>query len=182
MEVDLSSYNNNWYKPGNAIKRFLWYYISLFVFQSGLFPVYKLKVALLKLFGAKMGSGVCIKPHVTIKYPWLLTVGNNVWIGEQVWIDNLAEVHIGNNVCISQGALILTGSHNHKSISFGLIIKPIYLENGVWVCAKSIICAGVTCQTHAVISAGAVVTQNCDAYGIYKGNPAVKIKTREILS
>lgn len=182
MQVDLSTYNNNWYKPGTALKRLLWHYINLLFFKSGMLPVYGLKVFLLKLFGAKIGKSVYIKPYVNIKYPWFLTVGNNVWIGEDVWIDNLASVKIGNNVCISQGALLLTGSHNHTTTSFGLIIKPIILEDAVWVCAKSIVCSGVTCYTHSIISAGTVVTQNCDAYGIYKGNPALKIKIREITS
>lgn len=180
MEVDLSTYNNNWYKPGSAIKRFFWHYTNVFFFKSGMFPFYAVKVLLLKLFGAKIGNGVYIKPYVNIKYPWLLTVGNNVWIGEDVWIDNLASVNIGDNVCLSQGAFLLTGSHDHSSTSFGLIIKPIVIENGVWVCAKSIICAGVTCCSHALITAGSVVTHNCDAYYIYKGNPAVKIKLRTI--
>lgn len=180
MEVDLSTYNNNWYKPGNAIKRILWHYTNMLVFKSGMFPLYGCKVFLLKLFGAKMGHGVLIKPYVNIKYPWFLSVGNNVWIGEDVWIDNLAHVTIHNNVCLSQGALLLTGSHDHNSTSFGLIVKPIILEAGVWICAKAIVCAGVSCHTHAVVTAGSVITKNCDAYGIYKGNPAMKIKQREI--
>jgi len=180
MEVDLSAYNNDWYTPGNAIKRFCWHYTNLVFLKSGLFPVYRFKVFLLKMFGAKIGNGVFIKPYVNIKYPWFLTVGNNVWIGEDVWIDNLAPITIGDDVCISQGALLLTGSHDHTSVKFGLIVKPIILQKGVWVCAKSIICAGVTCHSHAVITAGSVVSQHCDAYGIYKGNPAIKIKVRTI--
>jgi putative colanic acid biosynthesis acetyltransferase WcaF len=182
MKVDLSTYDNNWYKPGNSFKRFIWHYVNLFFFKSGLFPVYGLKVFLLKLFGANIGKNVSIKPYVNIKYPWFLTIGNNVWIGEDVWIDNLATVKIGNDVCISQGALLLTGSHNYSSTNFGLITKPIILENGVWICAKSIICAGVTCHNHSLITAGTIVTGNCDGYGIYKGNPAIKIKIREITS
>ncbi len=180
MKVDLSTYNNDWYKPGNAFKRICWHFFNLIFFKSGLFPIYGLKVFLLKLFGAKVGKGVFIKPFVNIKYPWYLTVGNNVWIGEEVWIDNLAPISIGNDVCISQGALLLTGSHDYKKSTFDLIIKPIVLENGVWICAKSTICLGVTCYNHSVITVGSIVTSNCEAYGIYKGNPANKIKQREI--
>lgn len=178
MKVDLSTYNNSCYKPGSALKRILWYYVSLVFFTSGLFPFYGIKVFLLKLFGAKIGTGVLIKPFVNIKYPWFLTIGNHVWIGEKVWIDNLAQVTIGDNVCISQGALLLTGSHDYKSTSFDLIVKAITLEEGTWICAKAVVCAGVTCYTQSIVTAGSVVAQDCDANSIYKGNPAIKIKIR----
>ena len=178
MKVDLSTYNNNWYKPGNPVKRILWYYVNLIFFKSGWFPFYGVKVLLLKLFGASIGSEVLIKPFVNIKYPWFLTIGDHVWIGENVWIDNLAQVTIGNNVCISQGALLLSGNHDYKSISFDLMVSPITLEDGVWICAKAVVCSGVTCYSHSIVNAGSIATQNCEANCIYKGNPAIKIKTR----
>ena len=178
MSVDLSKYNNNWYKPGSFVKRILWHYTNLIFFKSGWFPFYGMKIFLLKLFGAKLGKAVLIKPFVNIKYPWFLIIGNHVWIGENVWIDNLAMVNIGNNVCISQGAMLLTGSHNYKSERFELIIKPITLENSVWICAKAIICAGVICRTNSVVTSGSIINHDCDQNGIYKGNPAIKIKMR----
>ena len=178
MSVDLSKYNNNWYQPGNVFKRVLWYYFNILFFKNGLFPFSSFKVFILKLFGARIGTGVIIKPFVNIKYPWLLSIGDHVWIGEEVWIDNLDLVVIGNNVCISQGALLLTGSHNYKEKTFDLIVKPIYIEEGVWLCAKSIICAGVTCKRDSIITAGSVITSNCNSSGIYRGNPAIQISAR----
>ena len=71
--------------------------------------------------------------------PWKLKVGNNVWIGEDVWIDNLELVDISDNVCISQGAMLLCGNHDFTSSTFDLIVKPIVLEDGVWIGAKSIV-------------------------------------------
>lgn len=178
MHADLSTYNNSWYKPGSFIKRILWHYTNIVFFKSGWFPFYGIKVFLLKLFGAKIGRGVLIKPFVNIKYPWYLTIGNYVWIGENVWIDNLAEVTVGDNVCISQGALLLTGSHNYKMPSFDLIVKPITLKDSVWICAKAIICGGVICHANSIITAGSVITNDCDENGIYKGNPGIKIQIR----
>ena len=55
---------------------------------------------LLKAYGAKIGKCVLIKPRVKIKFPWRLVVGDNSWIGESVWIDNMEQVIIGSNVCI----------------------------------------------------------------------------------
>jgi putative colanic acid biosynthesis acetyltransferase WcaF len=119
--MDLSKYNNDWYKPGNKIKIILWYFINMFFFKT-MFPfpsVFKIK--LLRLFGAKIGNNVVIKPNVNIKYPWFLEIGNNVWIGENAWIDNLANVKIEDNVCISQDAYLLTGNHNYKKETFDTI-------------------------------------------------------------
>ena len=64
-------------------------------------------------------KGVVIKPNVKIKYPWNLYIGNNSWLGEKVWIDNLDIVSVGNNCCISQGAYLLTGNHDYRSEYFG---------------------------------------------------------------
>ena len=103
MQVDLSLFNNSWYKPGgNKIKLIIWYFTNLLFFKNAYIVSSKLKVYILKAFGTKIGENITIKPSVNIKYPWNLTIGNNVWIGENVWIDNLDKIEIEDNVCISQ--------------------------------------------------------------------------------
>jgi len=182
-QADLSLYNNSPYHPGgNAIKRVLWYYVNIFFFKSSLFPFYAFKRDLLRLFGAKIGRSVEFKPCVNIKYPWHLNIGNHVWIGENVWIDCLVPITIGANVCISQGAILLTGSHNYKKNSFDLITGSIVIESGAWIGAAGIINQGITIGSHAVLTAGSVATTNLEPYGIYQGNPAVKIRERIINS
>ena len=180
MGTNLASYNNSWYQPGSALKRFCWYGINALIFKSSLFPFYKLKVFLLRLFGAKAGHNVLIKPQVNIKYPWFLEIGNNVWIGEKVWIDNLAKVIIGNNVCLSQGSLLLTGNHDYTKVSFDLIVDKIVLEDGVWIGAGAMVCGGTICRDHVVLSVGSVATGELESMGIYRGNPAVRVKDRII--
>lgn len=173
--VDFSSYNNNWYKKeigAGKLKQLSWYFVNVLFFINPLNPSGGLKNFLLKCYGAKLGKGVVIKPGVNIKYPWKLQIGNYSWIGEKVWIDNLAPVTIGSSVCISQGAMLLTGNHNYKLPSFDLMIGAIVLEDGAWVGAQSVVCPGITLSTHAVLSVGSVATQNLQAFGIYSGNPA----------
>lgn len=179
--TDLSKFENSWYKPGGALRRFFWYWVNVAFFKSA-FPVGSVKVVLLRLFGANIGSGVVIKPYVNIKYPWFLTIGNHVWIGEEVWIDNLAPVVIGNHCCLSQGSMLLCGNHNYSKTTFDLMIGNIILGDGVWIGAKSVVCPGVTCASHAVLSVGSVASKDLEAFGIYRGNPAVKIKERKIES
>jgi len=123
-----------------------------------------------------------IKPKVNIKYPSLLTVGHYVWIGEGVWIDNLAEVTLGNNVCLSQGAMLLTGNHDYTHSTFDLKIGKIVIEEGVWIGAKAIVCPGITCYSHAVLAVNSVATKNLEAYGAYQGNPAQRVRERVIES
>ena len=181
MESDFSAYNNSNYNPGgNAVKRLCWYFVNTVFFKSGLFPSSGLMCLLLKAFGARVGKGVNIKPRVNIKYPWRLEIGDYSWIGENAWIDNLDDVVIGKNCCISQGAMLLCGNHNYRKRTFDLITGKIILENGVWIGAFSIVCPGVTCKSHSVLAVNSVATRTLEAYGIYQGNPAMAVKERII--
>jgi putative colanic acid biosynthesis acetyltransferase WcaF len=181
MKVSLQSYNNSWYNPGRgAFVRFLWYYTNSIFFESRWFPYSGMKSDLLRLFGATLGTNVTIKPCVNIKYPWHLKVGNNVWVGENVWIDNLTKVSIGDNCCLSQGAMLLTGNHDFSLPTFDLMIKEIILEDGVWLGAKSVVCPGVRCKSHSVLTVGSIATRDLESFGIYRGNPAEFLKNRVI--
>ena len=107
-------------------------------------------------------------------------IGDNCWIGEDVWIDNLAKVTIGNHVCLSQGSYLLTGSHNYKKETFDLLLGEIVLEDGVWIGAKATVCPGVTCKSHSILAVGSIATKDLEEYGVYQGNPAVWKRKREI--
>lgn len=179
--VDLSKFDNSWYRAGSPLKRSLWYLCNLLFIKTNFpFPS-QLKRLLLVLFGAQVGTNLVIKPNVSIKFPWLLEVGSNVWLGEGAWIDNLAPVKIGDNVCISQGAYLLTGNHDYKKVSFDLIVRPVTVEDGVWVGAKAVVCPGVVLKNHSVITVGSVVLRDADAFTIYSGNPAAPVRKREIM-
>lgn len=183
MKTDLSLYDNSWYHPGKSyIVRLIWLFINALFFVNPLNPSSDLKAALLRAFGARIGKGVHIKPGVHIKYPWLLEIGNYSWIGENVWIDNLARVKIGDHVCISQGAMTLTGNHDYKNPAFDLIVKGITLEDGVWIGAKAVVCPGVVCKSHSVLSVGSVAVSDLEPYKIYQGNPAVFKRERTAMN
>jgi putative colanic acid biosynthesis acetyltransferase WcaF len=179
QKTDLSKFDNAGYNPGNPFKRGGWFLVNVCVMQNRMNPFSGLRVFVLKIFGAKVGRGVVIKPNVNIKYPWKLEIGNNVWIGEKVWIDNLGEVKIGDNVCLSQGAMLLCGSHNYKKVEFDLIVGDINLEEGVWIGAHSVVCPGVSCKSHSILSVNSVAVKTLEAYTIYQGNPAVEMRKRE---
>ena len=177
--VKLVTYRQGEYHPGRgAIVRGLWYLISLALFESGWFPFSKLKVAILRIFGAKLGQRVVIKPHVRIKFPWRLIAGDDVWIGQEVWIDNLAKVTIGGNSCLSQGVYLCTGSHDHRKSSFDLLTSPIRIDDECWICARAILLPGVTIGIGSLVAAGSVVTGDVSAETIVGGNPAKELGKR----
>tara|TARA_B100001287_G_scaffold237831_1_gene210990 strand:+ start:18076 stop:18624 length:549 start_codon:yes stop_codon:yes gene_type:complete len=179
-KTDLSKYKKNHQSSGSIISRLSWYFINIIFFKSSLIPLNKLKVFLLRFFGASVGKGVVVKPCVNIKYPWNLEIGNYVWLGENVWIDNLDKVTILDHSCISQGATLLCGNHDYFSSSFDLITQPITLEQGAWIGVNSTVCPGINIGSHAVLSAGSVATKDLEPYAIYQGNPACKVRKRII--
>jgi putative colanic acid biosynthesis acetyltransferase WcaF len=173
-KTDLSSFQNPEFSHGKSmLVRLLWIVLSRIFFETFVPYPNAWKSSILRLFGAKIGKGVVLKPSVKIKQPWRLEIGHHSWIGEGVWIDNLVHVSLASNVCLSQGAFLLTGNHNYKKTSFDLITGEIHLEEGVWIGAKSIVGPGVTCYSHAILSAGSATFQDLEAYSIYQGNPAV---------
>jgi putative colanic acid biosynthesis acetyltransferase WcaF len=173
MQVSLANFDNATFDRGRSrLVELAWMVASALLFRHSLAVWSGLKVAVLRGFGARVGTGVLIKPGVQIKFPWKLTVGNDVWIGEHVWIDNLDTVTIGSDVCISQGAMLLCGSHDFKRETFDLVTRPITVEDGAWICARAIVCPGVRVGSHAVLTAGSVATGDTETNGIYQGNPA----------
>ena len=181
MSVDLSTFSNPTYSHGKSvIVRFTWMLVSRLFFNTWVpFPS-TLKAIILRLFGAKVGKGLVIRTYVRIKQPWRLCIDNHVWIGESVWIDNLVQVTIESNVCLSQGAFLLTGNHDYKSASFDLITGEIHLESGVWIGAKALVGPGVRCMSHSVLAAGSTTFKDLEANRIYQGNPAQEKRERKI--
>ena len=181
-EVDLSLFDNSrTFDPGAGIlKRTLWYFTNALFFLNPCFPFRRVKPYLLRLFGAKVGRGVVIHPGVNIKFPWKLSIGDHSWIGQRAWIDNLDRLSIGNNVVISQGAMIIQGSHDYKKIDYPTFTGPVVLEDGSWIGAGAIVTLGVTIGSHAVLSVGSVATKDLEPYMIYQGNPARPLRRRFI--
>lgn len=167
-------------KGATTAKAALWYFVNALIVRASWNPFMGIKIWLLRLFGARIGKGLCIKNNVTIKSPWNLTVGDNCWLGEGAWIDNLDKVTIGNDVCISQGAMLLTGNHDYTRSNMPYRNAPIRLEDGCWIGARTTVCPGVTVHRNAVLTVGSVATKDLEASGIYQGNPAVLLRKRTI--
>jgi putative colanic acid biosynthesis acetyltransferase WcaF len=182
MSVDLRRTSNRGYHPGRSYAlRALWLVVEAVFFLNPLFvPFYGSKRWLLRRFGAQVGKQVLIKPAVHIKYPWRLVVGDYAWVGERVWIDNMEDVVIGEHSVISQGAYLCTGNHDWSDPGMPLSPLPIRIDHGAWIGAYATVGPGVTVGAESVLELGAVCTSDTEPSQVYRGNPAIAVRTRRI--
>jgi putative colanic acid biosynthesis acetyltransferase WcaF len=177
----LATFNNAWYDPGRPLLVRLIWLVANRVFLFTWFPwPSSVKARLLRAFGARIGTGVVLKPRVNVKYPWRLEIGDHSWIGEGVWIDSLARVSIGSDCCLSQGVMIETGNHDWSVASFDLVVKEVVIEDGAWAAVRSLLLPGSRLASHAILGAGSVLSGATDPYGVYVGVPAQRVKERVI--
>jgi putative colanic acid biosynthesis acetyltransferase WcaF len=155
-----------------------WYLLKCAVFLNPLPVPVALKRILLRLFGAKVGRGVIIKPRVNIHFPWKLSLGDHSWIGEEVFILNLEPVSVGRHCCVSQRAFLCTGNHDYRQREMPYCNRPITLEDGVWIGAQSFVGPGVTVGTDSVVAAGSVVTKALPPGMVCRGNPCLPSRPR----
>lgn len=167
-------------KGGSNLKIMLWYIVNALIVRASWNPLMGIKIWLLRRFGAKIGKGLVIKNNVIVKSPWYLNIGDNCWLGEGCWIDNLDRITIGNDVCISQGALLLTGNHDYSIPTMPYRNAPIVIQDGAWIGAKAVVCPGVTVHEGAILTVGSVATKDIEAWKVYQGNPASPIRERKM--
>jgi putative colanic acid biosynthesis acetyltransferase WcaF len=170
---DLHSFrdkNPSMTKPLLIISFSLWYVLSFLYFSTPL-PGSKLRILLLRLFGAKIGSNCVVKPSVKVKHPWLLRIGHSSWIGESVNIDNIFPVVIGSSTCLSQNVYVCAGNHDFRSTSFDYIKKITTIHGQCWICARSTISPGSIVNRCTVVGIGSTVKGSLEPYSIYYGNP-----------
>lgn len=181
MTVDLSLTSNRDYVPGRPfVFRALWLLVEALLFGNPVVTSYRFKRGLLRVFGAEIGPDVIIKPGVHVKYPWRLRIGGNCWLGERVWLDNMEDIILGDNVVVSQGAYLCTGNHDWADPGMGLRPSSIEVEAGAWIGAFARVAPGSRIGRQSVLMLGAVALSATEPGVIYAGNPAVPIGRRHV--
>ncbi|SOE68210.1 Acetyltransferase (isoleucine patch superfamily) [Burkholderia sp. OK233] len=176
--IDLSlAGKGNYRAKRGALIELIWFVVEACIINNKLLPLSSVRVALLRLFGAKIGTGCRFVHPLRVKSPWNLEVGDNCWFGVDVWIYNQALIRIGSNVCISQGTFLSAGSHD-MSTTMDLRVAPIVIEDGVWITSKCVVQMGVTIGRSAVVTPLSVVHRSLDPEGVYGGNPCRFIRNR----
>jgi len=175
--IDLSGYTTGDFQRGaSPLVEAAWWTVRALFFQTPLPWPSALRVALLRLFGARIGQGVVVRSQVNITFPWRFSAGDHVWIGDEVLILSLAHIAIESNCCISQRAFLCAGSHDFSSPAFTLRTSPITIREGSWVAAAAFIAPGVTVGPGSMVAAGSVVLADVPPRVIVRGNPAIVAK------
>lgn len=157
---ELSNFTGDGYNKGRSrLVCALWMTVSSTVFRAWWCPS-RVRVLILRAFGARIGTEVLIRHRVRIHWPWKLSVGSNVWIGEGVWILNLEPVEIGSNVCVSQDVMLCTGSHDFYSHDFHFDNGSIVIEDSTWLALKVVVLRGVTIGKGSLVGACALVAKS----------------------
>jgi putative colanic acid biosynthesis acetyltransferase WcaF len=156
----------------------LWWIIQGTLFVLSPQFAYKWRNWLLRVFGAKIGVGVIIRPTAKITYPWKLTIGDYSWIGDYVELYTLGKITIGNNAVISQKCYLCTGSHDYRSEAFDIYAEEIIIGDEAWVATDVFIAPGVTISKGALIGSRSSVFQDMPEGMICVGYPAKPVKKR----
>jgi putative colanic acid biosynthesis acetyltransferase WcaF len=176
--IDLSlAGKGNYQARRSVLIELVWFVLEACVINNKLLPLSFVRVGLLRLFGAKIGTGCRFVHPLRVKAPWNLEVGDKCWFGIDVWIYNQAPIRIGSNVCISQGTFLTAGSHD-MGTTMDLRVAPIVIEDGVWITSKCVVQMGVTIGRSAVVTPLSVVHRSLEAEGVYGGNPCRFIRKR----
>ena len=162
---DLASFTGVGYDRGRSLPwQVAWFAVQHTAFKKWWFPA-RLRPVVLRLFGAEIGERVLIRSGVRVHWPWKLRIGPDCWIGEDCWILNLEPVHIGHDVCVSQGAFLCTGSHHHDDPAFEFDNGAITIGDSSWVAAQALVLRGVTVGDGALVGARAVVFRDVPVGG-----------------
>jgi len=156
----------------------LWWIVQSTLFGMSPQACFGWRRWLLRLFGARIGKGVFLRPSVRVTYPWKLKVGDHCHIGDQVVLYTLGEIEIGDCVVISQRSYICTGSHDYTSPTFDLYAKKIVIESEAWVATDVFVAPGVLIGNGAVVGARSSVFSDVPPGLIYVGTPARFVGTR----
>ncbi|HYW21106.1 MAG TPA: hormogonium polysaccharide biosynthesis acetyltransferase HpsU [Nodularia sp. (in: cyanobacteria)] len=170
--VDLRKYDQSWFdrgRPGWYI--LLWWFVQAIAFPLTPHSFSSWRCSILRIFGAKIGKNVLIRPTARFTYPWKVTIGDYSWIGDDVVLYSLDEIFIGEHCVISQKSYLCTGSHDLQDPAFGLKTASITIGNGVWVAADCFVGTGVEIGSNAVIGARSSVFTDIPPGQVCWGSP-----------
>lgn len=163
----------------NRFARLLWGVVELSLFRFSPKPLHGWRSFILRCFGAKIGKGVHVYPRVKIWAPWNLELADEAGVANGAILYSQGKISIGKRAVISQGAHLVTGTHDYTKIGFPLVTSPIHIGNYTWVAAEAFIHPGVTIADGCIIGARSVVTKSMPPWTVCAGHPCKPLKSRE---
>lgn len=178
MKTNPSAFRNP-HSRRNRLFRLLWTVVWALLFRPTPWFMGAWRSLLLRLFGAKIGF-VRLRSTVRVWAPWLLEIGDDVYIDHRVNLYNPFGIRIGSRVVISQGAFLCTATHDYRDPEFPLTGSPIVIGDDTWIAAEAFVAPGVTIGAGAVVAARACVVKDIEPWSVVGGNPARYIKPRTL--
>ena len=170
--VDLSRYDMSNFDRGRASWIvILWWFVQAIAFPLSLHNLNGFRCWLLRLFGAKIGKKVVIRPTARFIYPWKVTIGDHSWIGDDVVFYSVDSIYIGSHAVVSQKSYLCTGSHDIQQPTFPLVTAPIQIGNGAWVATDCFVAPGVTIGANSVVGARSSVFRDVPPQQVAWGSP-----------
>ena len=159
--------------PGEAWDRgimtmALWMVVEALLVTNSLQVSSGIRIRALRAFGARIGSGVIIRPRVRLKFPWKLAIGDRSWIGEGVWFHNQDRITIGSAVVVSQETFVTTESHRART-DMGLITRRVVIEDGAWLTSRCIVLGGSHVGKSALLRPMTVVKSDVPPNAVVSG-------------
>ena len=163
----------------NKLERVLWRMVWLVLARFTPPQLAGWRALLLRLFGARVGAGAKVYASVRVWLPRNLELGEGAIVGPGVELYNQGRIAIGAHCVISQRAFLCASTHRTSDPSFALVLRPVTVGRGCWVAAEGFVGPGVSMGDGAVLAARGALFENAEPMAIYRGNPAVRIGTRE---
>lgn len=171
-KFDLGSYDQSDFDRGRSgWFILLWWLVQAIVFPLTLHSMSGFRARVLRLFGAKIGRNVIIRPTARFTYPWKVEIGDYSWIGDDVVLYSLDRIYIGHHAVISQKSYLCTGSHDFQTRSFDLKTGIIRIGNGVWIAADCFVGPGVVIGANSIVGTRSTVLKSLASEQVCWGNP-----------
>lgn len=144
---------------------------------------YGIRYCIIKNLAISCGENVSIGVGVFFFHPERMSFGNNVSINPMTYLSGIGGLTIGNDVSIAHRVTIMTATHRYEDKCIpirdqGLIIKPVSIEDNVWIGAGVTVVAGNIIGSGSIIGANSLVTKNIPQNEIWGGVPAKYLKSR----
>lgn len=133
---------------------------------------------MLRCFGARIGTGVIVRPTVKTQFPWKVSIGDFSWIGDDVVLYSLGTINIGRHAVVSQKTYLCTGSHDLAELDFRIFSRPVVIEDECWLATDVYVAPGVTIGKGTLVGARSSVFKDLPAGKICMGSPARVVKDR----
>ncbi|SFQ83618.1 DapH/DapD/GlmU-related protein [Hymenobacter arizonensis] len=180
MSTNVDTHTGPSFSLRNRLARVVWGVFSFLLFRLSPKPLHSWRSFVLRCFGAKVGQGVHVYPGVKIWAPWNLELADECGIASGVTLYCQGKITVGYRTVISQGAHLVTGTHDYSDLGFPLVTKPIQIGEQVWIAAEAFVHPGIIIGDGCVIGARSVVTKNMPEWMVCAGHPCIPIRARII--